>query len=52
MKEPYEVKVKCTNCGFEDWVEIFHGVRVSDEKCPTCGCKDLVRVSTPAPESM
>jgi len=43
MAETYEVEVYCSNCGFQDTVEIEKGKEVGEKKCPTCGTTNLER---------
>lgn len=40
----YAIKVKCTNCGYEDIIEIPEGMKVEEYLCPRCKTKSLVPV--------
>lgn len=38
MSDTYKVRVRCTNCGKVQEVEIEKGERVANAECPNCGC--------------
>ena len=44
MKEYYEVRVHCANCGFKGRISILKGYRVCMEYCPECNTVNLVAV--------
>lgn len=44
--EEYEVYVMCYNCMYRDRISLPKGKRVSDKKCPNCGCKELKTTRT------
>ena len=37
----YEIRVRCTNCRREEYIDIPRGETVESQSCPTCGCKTL-----------
>lgn len=43
MAETYEVEVYCTNCGYQEKMEIEKGKEIEEKKCPGCGTKNLKR---------
>ncbi len=34
----YRIKVKCTNCGYENYIDIPTGQLIHSKRCPVCGC--------------
>ena len=46
----YSIKVKCSNCGFSEDVEIPEGLEVSEMPCPECRTKSLKKEAEPKKE--
>ena len=44
MKDYYEVRVHCSNCGFKGKIQILREHLVDNERCPECNCTRLVAV--------
>ncbi len=43
MHRTYSLDVVCFNCGGKGPISITRGRRVTEQYCPTCGCKTLIR---------
>jgi len=37
----YSVKVRCSNCGYEDYIDIPDGELIEKQNCPVCGCHTI-----------
>ena len=44
MKEYYEVRVHCANCGYKGKINVLKSCRVDNEHCPDCDCISLVAI--------
>ena len=44
MKDYYEVRVHCANCGYKGKISVLKSCKVDNEHCPNCDCISLVAI--------